>query len=159
MVHILNSKPQDMNLLGMLYNLLSKEDPILYLVSDTIYRVPHWEEIVEKAKYWFSEVHLVAGQPWLLVIERCDIFDSVNIVLTQTSKSIFTRCYNEMQIKPSQLTTRTTIIGGSRNPKYYKNYVGVDEVNKELPFPVSSILIDDDLKVYNNIKSRLGDLA
>lgn len=158
MVHILKNEAIDTDLMAMLYNMLSQKDPVIYLVCDSIYRVPHWERIIERAQYWFSEVHIVLGQPWFLRIDRMEDFDSVNIYLADKANSIFTPVISEYGMKPSKLKTHTTVINGKKQKKsFYKEFLQVDEVRDDLPFAISSILIDDNLQVYNSIESRLGD--
>ena len=158
MVHILSTKPFDIDLMAMLYNLISRKDDTIYLIADSWYKVPKHSEVLERAMYWFSEVHLIAGRPWHLQMNPLNELTSVSIYVTQESGSIFTPIADELTMKPTTLTTRTCIINGKKNPQYYRNYLGVTEVRKDYPFATESIMMDEDLKIYNSLKSRLGDL-
>lgn len=158
MVHILDTNVTDMKLMSMLYNLLSNKDDTIYLVADSPFQIPKWTDIAARASYWFSKVHLIVGKPWYFVALNLNEFDSVNMRVVYDDSTIFTRTDSDLNIKVNKLTTKTSIIGGRKAEKFYKTFVGVDSASKELPFPVDTILLDSDLKVYNNIKPRLGDL-
>lgn len=158
MVHILNNDVIDLKTASMLYNLLSKIDNELYLIADHPYSVPNWADIAIRARYWFSKVHLIVGKPYYTRIKDLNAFDSLYVRYAYDNNTIFSKIESEYDMKNNELSIPVTIMYGRREEKFYKNYSKVDELIDHLPFDIKSILIDDDLKVYQTTESRIGDL-
>ncbi len=147
-----------MDMLHMLYSLLHSKHQRLYVIADSIYEVPQWTDIIEAAQYWFSEIHLILGKPWHLTLAKLNAFDSVSIRITQRHDTIFTATPSQYKITHCSLVTKTNIIDQNRGKDFYKELPTTVGVTKVFPFQFSEPLIDDDLKVYSNVKSRIGDL-
>lgn len=159
MVHILSNQRIDIRTMSMLYNMISNIEKDLYLLTDTWYSVPQHELIQERAFYWFNKVHLIVGQPWHLYSQQLDNFDSVSIRLVYNNDTIFTP-YRETEyhIKRNKLLTKTAIIGGKREDSWYKSMIGVQTTSPDYPFQLNTLLMDEELKIYDTLESRIGDL-
>lgn len=158
MVHILDKKETDLKLMSMLYNLLSTKENKLFLLADSPYSTKNWDEIIDRALYWFSEVHLIVGKPWYLRLQKYDRFDSVSVRIEREKNKIFSQTTTPYLTQPNLLKTYTTLIGEFNNPMKYIQKMNIDEVSNQYPFHITETLMDSNLQIYPNMKSRLGDL-
>lgn len=160
MIHILNTTPINVPLLYTLYDIFSDREQELYIITNSLYTVPNWRKIVDKAIYNFSKVHLIAGLPWYLQLVDMSMFDSVSIRLAYNDDTIFENrgATSDYTLRPTVLKIPTYIIGGRKEPLFYKNMLNVTDALADYPFDIKSTLIDDDLQVYSTLDSRIGDL-
>lgn len=160
MVHMIDTTRIDLNILTMIYNILSHHEKTLFLIADNPFAVPKWDEISKRARYFFpGHVHLISAAPYTLRIEKHELYNSVNIVMHCRANSFFTPLSKITDLHPTTLKSATTrVIQGTYSDQFYKSRLNVDDVTEFFPFSSKSTLLDTDLKLYDDMSSRIGDL-